>query len=499
MFLYNIFNDNFQFLISEIFLTIMILILILFCTFLTATKKTANLINNTILNNLIIYLLIFYSILMFNKPFQIQTLCNGLLIYDSITQFTHLFLTGCLFIYLIIQTHCFKNQKTLYFENNILILFAFLSCLLLSSSYNFIAFYLIIELQSLSFYILTASKPNSVVSAEAALKYFILGSVASCFILFGMSLIYGFSGTFNFGDLKLLFLYCNTQELLEISSLLYGLCFVLIGIFFKIGIAPFHMWVPDVYEGSPNHITVFFTIFPKIALLSVLIRAFFDIFSSLTFFLTSIFYFGSLLSIFFGSFQSLQQKKIKRLLAFSSISHIGFLLIGFTTASFENIVFILFYLIMYVIMSLNIWVIVLSFENLKTLKPIKYLSDLTNYSKLNPILSLIFCITLFSMAGIPPLSGFFAKAFLFLIAIKNNIIWLSVIGILLSILCSVYYIKLIKILFFENKTVAPMSFQSINKNFSNIIVLTFLFISFFIFFPEYIIVFLQKNVIYFLI
>lgn len=490
MFLYNIFQNDLQSLISEFFITLIIIILLLFGVFLTITKKTSKTINSLILNPLIIYLIFYIFCLTWFIPQPNNTVCNGVLICDSFSQFTHLFLLICLFCHFVIQQQCFDNQKTHFFENNILILLSILGLFLLSSAYHLITFYLALELQSLSFYILTASKKNSPVSSEAALKYFILGAIASGIILLGSSIIYGFTGSLNFGDLQLLLLNINHYELLQfITPVFYGFFLFLIGLFFKIGAAPFHTWLPDVYEGAPNHLTFFFAILPKIALITIFIRLFFDICYNISNFFIIIFYTCAVLSILIGSFLSLQQKKIKRLLAFSSISHVGFMFIGFTSISYDNILYILFYLIMYIVMSINIWTIFLSYK--KKNKPVQYLTDLTNFSKINPLLSIIIVLNMFSMAGIPPLGGFFSKMFLFTVALKNNVIGLAILGILLSVICSVYYIKVIKILFFDNGVIyQPV--QTINKSSANIITLTFFFICFFIMFPEYLLFYLKK-------
>lgn len=490
MFLYELFQTDFQILVPQFFITLLILILLLFCVFLTNTIKTFKIINKKILNPLIIYFLFYTVILIWNTPITSKSLLNGVLVFDQLSKFVHLFLITCLLVHFIIQSNSFTQLKMYEFENSILLLLSTLGLLVVSSSYNLISVYLALELQSLSFYILAASKRSSPLSAEAALKYFILGSIASGFILLGSSIIYSITGSLNFGDIFLILSNINQYELLQfILPFFYGLFFLTVGLLFKIGAVPFHSWLPDVYEGSPNHITFFFTILPKIALVTLLIRLFFDVCLNIGEFFVPMFYFCSILSIFIGSLLSLQQQKIKRLLAYSSISHVGFLLIGFTTNSFESITYIIFYLIIYITMSINIWTTFLSL-NIKD-KPFKYLTNFTNLARVNPTLSFIIALNLFSMAGVPPLGGFFSKMFIFMSAIKSNNIGLAIIGILFSTVCAFYYIRLIKTIYFDKVVVNLRPIQTTGKSESLIITTTIFGVVFFFIFPEYLMIYLH--------
>jgi NADH-quinone oxidoreductase subunit N len=383
------------------------------------------------------------------------------------------------------------------FEINILILISLLGLMLIVSSFNFITLYLAIELQSLSFYILTALKRKSPLSIEAALKYFILGSIASSFILLGISIIYGVFGTLNFGNIYLILsniFYFENINL--IIGFINGFLFILCGIFFKIGSAPFHFWLPDVYEGAPNNITAFFAIVPKIAYIGLLIRFIFDVFIDISSFFEIIFYICAILSMLIGSLSALQQKKIKRLLAYSSISHVGFILIGFTSNLFENIPSILLYIIIYIIMSINLWTTYLSL-NINH-KPIKYLTDLSNIFNFNKLLAFIIILNIFSMSGIPPLAGFFSKLFLFISAIKAKYFGLVFFSILVSILSSFYYLRIIKIIFFEN-IFKKLFINKINKINSYILIINTQFLIFFFIYPNIILINLNKFYYYLLI
>ena len=442
-----IFNNNFEFLIPEFFLIFFILILLLYGVFFNIYNKKFLLITKN-LNIIIMYFLLLLLILIFNIEIKKTTLLNGILFISSFTQNIKIILVLLTFICLGVQKNYIIKQKITYYEINILILISLLGLMLLISSNNLIILYLSIELQSLSFYILAASKRKSILSIESSLKYFILGSIASGFILFGASIIYGITGSVSFSNI---FLLISNINLIESSNILFGLIygyiFILVGLLFKIGSAPFHFWLPDVYEGSPNNITTLFAILPKISFFGILIRLHFDIFKDLSYFFINFFYILALLSMFIGTLSTLQQKKIKRLLAFSSITHVGFILIGFTSTNLNNIQYILFYIIVYILTNINLWTLYQSL--IINNKPIKYLINLSYIFKINKVIAFIIVINIFSLAGIPPLAGFFSKFFIFLSALQNNYFNLIFFSIIVSIISSIYYLKIIKIIFFE--------------------------------------------------
>ncbi|KDO15675.1 NADH dehydrogenase subunit 2 (mitochondrion) [Saprolegnia parasitica CBS 223.65] len=496
MILQSIFYNNFELLIPEFFITLIILSFLLFGTFYKNIDNKKILIIKTI-NNLIIFLLLFTLLLMFNTQNISMTLMNGALFIDNLTQFIKSILIICTILCYIIQTNYIIKQKMFSFEINILILISLLGLMLLVSSFNFITLYLAVELQSLSFYILTASKRKSPLAVEAALKYFILGSIASSFILFGSSLIYGVFGSLNFGNIFLILSNVYYIENIDlIIGALNGFLFIFIGLFFKIGAAPFHFWLPDVYEGAPNNVTAFFAIVPKIAFIGILIRFVFDILIDISSFFEIIFYISAISSMFIGSLAALQQKKIKRLLAYSSISHVGFILIGFTSNLLESIPYILLYIVVYIIMSINLWTSYLSLIINK--KPIKYLTDLSNLYNFNKILAFIIVLNVFSMSGIPPLAGFFSKLFLFITAIKAQYFGLIFFSILVSILSSFYYLRMIKIIFFE-KISKKLFVNQITKLNSIILVINTQFLLLFFLYPNIILINLNKLYLYLLI
>nr|YP_003734840.1 NADH dehydrogenase subunit 2 [Globisporangium ultimum]ACZ43875.1 NADH dehydrogenase subunit 2 [Globisporangium ultimum]ACZ44457.1 NADH dehydrogenase subunit 2 [Globisporangium ultimum] len=497
MILQEIFNNNFEILIPEFFLTTILLILLLFGVFYKNNQNNQKILIIKNLNTIIIYLLLILLILTSNIYNISNNVMNGVLVINNFTQFIKIILIICTIICFLIQQKYIIQQKINAYEINILMLISLLGLMVLISSNHFITLYLAIELQSLSFYILTASQKKSILSVEGALKYFILGSIASGFILFGSSILYVITGSLNFNNIFLLLSNVNYIENIDLLlGILYGLIFIVIGILFKIGAAPFHFWLPDVYEGAPNNITSFFAIVPKIAFIGILIRFFFDIFYHISFFFETFFYIIALLSMLIGSLAALQQKKIKRLLAYSSISHVGFILIGFTSNMLNNIPYILLYVIIYIIMSINLWTSYLSL-NINH-KPVKYLTDLSNIFTINKLIAIIIILNIFSLAGIPPLAGFFSKLFIFFSAIKNNYFSIVFFAVIISIISSFYYLKIIKIIYFE-KIVKKIFISKINKIQSIILLINTQFIVLLFVFPNILLVNLNKIYLYLLI
>jgi NADH-quinone oxidoreductase subunit N len=323
--------------------------------------------------------------------------------------------------------------------------------MLLVSSYDMISLYLALEMQSLCLYVLAASKRDSSFSTEAGLKYFILGSFSSALLLLGISFLYGCSGTTNFDCFYLLFSGINPENFLLTASIEKALLCIGAAFFFKISAAPFHMWSPDVYEGSPTSSTIFFAIIPKIALFSVFLRLFQTIAGTFEESFQGGLIFFSIASVVIGSFVALRQKKLKRLLAYSSVSHVGYLLLAFSANSFEGTNSLFFYLITYMITSFCLWSIILSLTTRKNKEKSKTLIDLAATSNSNPVLGITAMLSVFSLAGVPPLVGFFAKMEIFVSALSSSLLFISLIAILSSVISSFYYIRLIKNIYFEVK------------------------------------------------
>jgi proton-translocating NADH-quinone oxidoreductase chain N len=377
--------------------------------------------------------------------------------------------------------------------------------LFMISAFDLIAMYLAIELQSLCFYVLAASKRNSEFSTEAGLKYFLLGAFSSGIFLFGCSLIYGFTGVTNLEELAKIFttplgtssLTANESNqiapygpfigpMAPSSGIFMGILFLAVGFLFKITAVPFHMWAPDVYEGSPTIVTAFFSVAPKIAILANMLRVFMYSFYDPSW--QQLFVFCSVASMILGAFAALSQNKIKRLLAFSSIGHIGYLLIGFSCGTIEGIQSLLIGLFIYVFMTINIFTVILSLRqngdtgNLHFAR-FKYISDLAALAKTNPILAITISITMFSLAGIPPLAGFCSKFYLFFAALGCGAFFLALVGIITSVISCFYYIRLIKIMYFDTPKTWIL-YKPMDREKSILLGITIFFITFFFLYPS---------------
>lgn len=476
---------------TEIFLGISIILLLLFGILTSSNKKN----NFPLIQNAMVYLtalvLFFSFFLLYNGVFFYSkpVIFNSTIIIDSLSLYFKLFILIISIISLIIILPYLKKQKINSFEYIILLIFSIFGTLLLCSSHDLITAYLAIEVQSLSFYLLATYKKTSVYSTEAGLKYFVLGAFSSSLFLFGSSLIYGLTGSTNFEDFRDLFFFTNSENIksnlfFELKLIQLGLTFILISLFFKLALVPFHIWSPDVYEGSLTSSTFFFVLTPKIGLFILLIRIYLYCFYSLIENWQFFFVFIALLSIITGSFAGLEQKQIKSLLAYSSISHMGYLLLAFSTATFEGLQSVFFYLIIYILSGLCVWSILITLikknKEFYDKKGNKDLTDLSSLFKANKMLSLCFLITFLSIAGLPPLIGFYAKVNIFLSVIGITFYFAAIIGIISSVIATFYYLKIIKIIFFENVIAGKLFYPISYFNSFIISFCSFLLIYFFI-------------------
>nr|NP_066467.1 NADH dehydrogenase subunit 2 [Rhodomonas salina]AAG17738.1 NADH dehydrogenase subunit 2 [Rhodomonas salina] len=445
---------------------------------------------------LVVQSFFFIIILLSGNVFQNAIIFNNFLIVDSFSTSIKLFIVFSNLILLLIVLVYNQIEKINNFEFVILNAFAFIGIFFLVSAYDLISVFLALELQSFCFYILCCFKRQSEFSVEAGLKYFILGAFSSGFFLFGCSFIYGFSGTTN---IEKLFIFFNTFSynffVFDVACF-FGIIFVLVGLMFKLAIAPFHVWSPDVFEGSPLSVTAFFSIVPKIAILSVFIRIILSI--CYVFFVPcqEFLLICSVTSVFVGVFGALFQKKIKRFLVYSSISHFGFILLGICCGSLEGIFASLFYIVIYTFTMIVVFSILLSVRVKKTMQKLKYLSDFSSIFYLNSYVGVSFLIIFFSMGGIPPFAGFFSKFFIFFGTINNDLIIVSIITILISGLGCFYYIRLIKIMFFEVNNL-NFIFYTFRKENSLIISFFTIFLTFFLMFPNFLIVLVYNSFINF--
>jgi len=487
------FNNEWLAIIPELFLVVSINLILLYAV-IYSTSPFFNfplLINNISWLSVLLLTIVLY--LTINNHLLNITVFNNLLILDLFGNFIKSFILVSTICILVMSLTYNRFERINSFEFPILIMLTILGTLLLISSYDLISMYLAIELQSFCSYILSSFKRNSEFSAESGLKYFILGAFSSGFLLFGCSLIYGFTGATNYELISLLLINAN-YNLLDNIGIIIGIVFILVSFFFKLSAAPFHLWSPDVYEGSPTSVTAFFAIVPKLGLIIFFLRLFFD---SFYVFLPSLQYLliiSSITSMLIGSFGAIWQVKIKRLLAFSAISHVGYMLIGLCSCSIESVYAVVFYAIIYIFMSISSFCLLLAIRKNSDLKKIKYIEDISIISKVNPFIGVCFAITFFSIAGVPPFAGFFSKMFIFFSAISQSLYFLSVIGVLTSVVSCFYYLRIIQITYFEQTNIW-ISLKKITKEISLLIALILFLLTFFSFHPTLLVVLIHNSIL----
>ena len=481
----DLFENSFHVLFPELFLAGVTTVLLLFGAICSTSKAHGYplLLENVTCVALLSIVCAFF--LTFHMPFFAELAFFKTFIVDEFTTALKCMILLSAASSLLMSTEYLKTTAINAFEYAILVLFSTISMLLMVSSYDLISMYLAIEMQSLCFYVLAAAKRQSEFSTEAGLKYFLLGAFSSGILLFGCSLVYGSTGTTNLEDIaQCLVGFSTTQEHVHVSLLHIGVFLLSIGFLFKLTAAPFHFWAPDVYEGAPTSVTAFFAIVPKIAILGMFLRllflSFYDIFASWKCLLL----FCSVSSLLIGAFGAMAQKKIKRLLVYSSIGHVGFLLMGLCCGTVDGLQAVLLYLIIYTVMTVNVFAAVLSCTDHTGMHRMKYSQDLGLLAQTNGVLAFTLSCTLFSMSGIPPLAGFSGKFHLFQAVMMDALLLpLAVIGVLSSVLSCFYYIRLIKIMYFEQPS-QKVTYQAIDREKATLLGLTTFFIVFFFWFPE---------------
>jgi len=420
------------YILPELFLSIAIMFLLMLGVFIKKSFKLVNLL--TILS------LLFAIVLILNQPNEIVKIFNESYIIDRLSIFMKvLTLLFCFFVLLSSKDYI-KNNNIDKIEYPIIILASTLGMILMISSYDLIIFYLGLELQSLCLYILASFKRDDERSTEAGLKYFVLSALATGLLLYGCSLIYGFTGSTNFEIIS-----ANLDE--ENTGAIFGIVFIIVGLAFKVSAVPFHMWTPDVYEGSPTSVTSFFALVPKIAAISVFIRFMYVPFINVISQWQTIIIFLSIASMILGAVAAIGQSNIKRLMAYSSIGHMGYALAGLATGTNSGIQSTIIYLTIYLVMNLGAFgcILMMKRENIFY----ENINDLSGLSKNHPMLALSFLIILFSLAGIPPLAGFFAKFYVFMAVIEVKMYALAIIGLLTTVVSAFYYLRIIKVIYFD--------------------------------------------------
>ncbi len=380
--------------------------------------------------------------------FQIM---NGMLVVDGFTQFVKVLILLGAFSVLLVSGQWMTAGKGRPFEYLVLMLFAVIGMMLMVSSQSLLTLYMSLELSSLSLYVMASFQRDDARSSEAGLKYFVLGALASGMMLYGMSLLYGFMGTISFGGLIEGFsLYAGEAGAGENmpKGALVGLVMVIIGLAFKISAVPFHMWTPDVYQGAPTPVTAFFAVAPKIAALAAFARILMLPFGDLLPYWQPILIMMAAVTMLVGAFAALRQHNIKRLLAYSSIGHVGFMLIGLAAGTIDGVQAMLVYLSVYIFMSVGAFGCLLLMEKEGT-GHIDHIEALAGSARTHPRISLALAIFMFSMAGIPPLAGFFGKLYVVMAAMQVGLISLVVIALLTTVVSCFYYLRIIKLMYFE--------------------------------------------------
>jgi NADH-quinone oxidoreductase subunit N len=332
------------------------------------------------------------------------------------------------------------------FEFPVLLVLATLGILLMISAHDLISLYLSLELQSLALYVVCAVNRDSLKSTEAGLKYFVLGALSSGMLLYGMSLVYGFTGHTTF-DAVAQALSAETRSL----GLVFGLVFVLAGIAFKISAVPFHMWTPDVYEGAPTPVTAFLAAAPKVAAMAMLTRIVITAFHPILADWQQVIVFISIASMLLGSFAAIGQRNFKRLMAYSSIGHMGYALVGLAAGNQTGVTGVMLYMVIYMVMTLGTFACIMAMRH-EDGRHVENVDDLAGLSSTNPFMAIVLTALMFSLAGIPPLAGFFGKYFVFVAAIQAKLYALAIIGVLASVVGCYYYLRVIKVMWFDEAT-----------------------------------------------
>ena len=424
---------NLNLIFPEIFISLAIMFLLIVGVF---KKNSSNLIYNlTIISSLIALALTF------NYPIETElSLFNESYKIDYLSTFMKILtLVSGIFVMLTSSKYV-QITKILKIEYPVLLLSSILGMMVMISSNDLIVFYMGLELQSLALYVLASFNRENLLSTEAGVKYFVLSALSSGLLLYGCSLIYGFSNSTNF---VLIAENLNSNN----YGLTFGIVFILVGLAFKISAVPFHMWAPDVYQGSPTSVTLFFAVLPKIAALTVFIRFLYIPFINMIDQWQMIIVFLSIASMLFGAIAAIGQKNLKRLIAYSSIGHVGYALAGLSVGSNEGIQSAISYISIYLVMNLAFFSCLFMIR--KSENYFENIEDLSGLSKNHPILSISLMIVLFSLAGIPPLAGFFAKFYIFMAVIGQSMYFLAVIGLLSTVIAAYYYLRIIKIIYFD--------------------------------------------------
>jgi NADH-quinone oxidoreductase subunit N len=382
--------------------------------------------------------------------FQTQVSLFGLFVADSFGVFMKVLVLIGAALSIIMSLRFNERERIARFEYPVLVLLATTGMMVMISANDLISLYIGLELQNLALYVIASFQRDQVRSTEAGLKYFVLGALSSGMLLYGASLVYGFAGSTNFDTLAKSLASGDAGYSIGI---IVGVVFIVVGLAFKVSAVPFHMWTPDVYEGAPTPATAFFSVAPKMAALALFIRVMVHPFGDLLEQWRQIIWFIAVASMLLGSFAAINQTNIKRLMAYSSIGHVGYALIGLAAGSEAGVRGILIYMAIYLFMNIGTFAVILCMRRQGQM--VERLDDLSGLSRSQPALALALAIFMFSLAGIPPLAGFFAKFYIFMAAIDAHLFVLAVIGVVTSVVGAFYYIRIVKLMYFDEPIGAP--------------------------------------------
>ncbi|HWA46004.1 MAG TPA: NADH-quinone oxidoreductase subunit NuoN [Hypericibacter adhaerens] len=394
---------------------------------------------------LVVAVFILAAILVWVAPTATGHAFGGLFVTDSYAGFVKVLVLLAAAAAMVMSLGYIEREQMARFEFPVLLLFSTLGMMLMISANDLISLYVGLELQSLALYVVAAFRRDTIRSTEAGLKYFVLGALSSGMLLYGSSLIYGFAGTTKFDGIATLLAGLNGTA--PSLGLIVGLVFLIAGLAFKVSAVPFHMWTPDVYEGSPTPVTAFFAMAPKVAAIGLFGRVLVGPFGGMVGDWQQIVSFIAFASMAFGAVAAINQNNIKRLMAYSSIANVGYALVGLAAGTAEGVSGMLIYMALYVVMNAGTFAVILAMRQQGRM--VEGITDLAGLGKTRPMMAASLAIFMFSLAGIPPLAGFFGKLFVFRAAINAGLYWLAVLGVLASVVGAFYYLRIIKVMYFD--------------------------------------------------
>ncbi len=430
--------------LPELFMAVVIMALLMYGVFQRADVEEQEARTTRVVSWLSVITLVLAGMLVASLSGGSLTAFGDMFVSDAFAVFCKILVLAGSALTIVMARGFLERQGMARFEYPVLVVFATLGMMMMVSANDLISLYLGLEMQSLSLYVIAAFQRDDTRSTEAGLKYFVLGALASGLLLYGSSLVYGFAGTTSFAKLAAVLGHADDINL----GVVFGIVFILAGLAFKVSAVPFHMWTPDVYEGAPTPVTAFFSVAPKIAALALFIRVMVGPFGDLVSQWQQIVAFVSIASMVLGALAAINQTNIKRLMAYSSIGHVGYALIGLAVGNEAGVRGVLIYLAIYLVMNVGCFACILCMRRGERM--VEGIDDLAGLSKSHPMLAMAMAIFMFSMAGIPPLAGFFGKLYIFLAAIEAKLVGLAVIGVVSSVVAAFYYIRIIKVMYFDD-------------------------------------------------